>query len=196
MEYTDEHLQNHELDFWINGYKPPFFHKDFYNEFFNFQELSTKKVVDIGCGGAPIAEYNDINAINLTIVDPLIGELIKHPKYEHLAKYDYFSGTLFDFPKVEYDCLVCLNVIDHFNDPEYTFVDKFCRILKRTDSQMWLYFDLRTKDDGDHLMIDEEKLMSKISEKFTIVKIDHTTNPTHNGWSSVYKSIRLIAEKR
>ncbi len=196
MKYTDEQLQEHELDFWINGYRPPFYHKDYYTEFFNFEELSNKKVVDIGCGGTPIAEYNDIKDINLTIVDPLIGSLIKHPKYEHLAKYDYFSGTLFDFAKSGYDCLVCLNVIDHFNDPQYDFVEKFYNILKPANSQMWLYFDLRTKDDGDHLMIDEDKLMSRIAEKFNIVKLDYKVNPRHKGWSSVYKSVRLMAEVR
>ena len=31
MNYEDHDLQNHELDFWINSYTPPFFHFNFYN---------------------------------------------------------------------------------------------------------------------------------------------------------------------
>ena len=156
MKYTDHELQEHELNFWVNSYNPPFFHIDFYKQFFDFKNLVGKKVVDIGCGGAPISDYCGVNGINLTIVDPLIDNLIKHPKYEHLKKYNYFSNSLFDFTEKNYDFLICLNVIDHFNDPQYSVIDKFSDILSE-NGELWLYYDLRTKDDGDHLMIDNGK---------------------------------------
>lgn len=195
MSYTDEKMQNHELNFWINSYKPPFFHKNFYEDFYDFKNLINKKVVDIGCGGAPISDYCGVEDLDLTIVDPLINELIKSEKYKHLNKHKYFSGSLFDFNGTEYDCVVCLNVIDHFNDPEYTVIDKFYDILS-IGSELWLYYDLRTKNDCDHLMIDNEKIMEKIKNKFDIIKISESVNPKHNGWASVYKSIRIIGKKK
>jgi 2-polyprenyl-3-methyl-5-hydroxy-6-metoxy-1,4-benzoquinol methylase len=195
MEYTDEKLQDHELNFWLNSYKGDFFHLKFYQEFFNFSELSEKKTVDIGCGGAPISDYCGVNNINLTIVDPLIDKLIKHDKFKHLSKYDYSSNSLFDFNGADYEYLVCLNVVDHFNDSEYSFVDKFSSILK-VGGFVWLYYDVRDINDGDHLSINNEKLINKIKENFEIIRMDESINPTHRGWSSVNKSVRIIAKKK
>jgi hypothetical protein len=195
MEYTDEKLQDHELNFWLKNYNGDFFHLKFYQEFFNFSELSGKKTVDIGCGGAPISDYCGVNDIDLTIVDPLIDKLIEHDKFKHLSKYNYSSNSLFDFNDNEYEYLVCLNVVDHFNDSEYTFVDKFSSILK-IDGLMWLYYDVRDINDGEHLSINNEKLINKIKDNFEIIRMDESINPTHSGWSSVNKSIRLIAKKK
>lgn len=194
MKYTDEKLQDHELNFWINEYKPPFFHINFYSNFFNFEELSNKKTVDIGCGGTPISDYCGVIDIDLTIVDPLIDKLITHEKYKHLSKYNYSSKSLFDFNGTDYEYLVCLNVVDHFNDSDYKFVDKFSDILKK-DGLMWLYYDVRDVNDGEHLAIDNQKLLNKIKQNFEIIKIDESINPTHIGWSSVNKSIRLVGKK-
>jgi 2-polyprenyl-3-methyl-5-hydroxy-6-metoxy-1,4-benzoquinol methylase len=195
MEYTDEKLQDHEFNFWVKGYNPPFPHLNFYQEFFNFSELIEKKTIDIGCGGSPICDYCGVSNINLTIVDPLIDRLIKHDKFKHLAKYDYHSNSLFDFNGSGYEYLVCLNVIDHFNDLEYSFVDKFSSILD-TGGFMWLYYDVRNINDGDHLSIDNEILLNKIKQSFEIIRIDESINPNHIGWSSVHKSIRMIAKKK
>jgi hypothetical protein len=195
MEYTDEKLQDHELNFWLKNYNGDFFHLKFYQEFFNFSELSGKKTVDIGCAGAPISDYCGVNDIDLTIVDPLIDKLIEHDKFKHLSKYNYSSNSLFDFNDNEYEYLVCLNVVDHFNDSEYTFVDKFSSILK-IDGLMWLYYDVRDINDGEHLSINNEKLINKIKDNFEIIRMDESINPTHSGWSSVNKSIRLIAKKK
>lgn len=195
MNYNDEDLQNHELDFWIKSYNPPFFHFNFYNNFFNFSELSGKKTIDIGCGGAPISDYCGISDIDLTINDPLIGQLISHKKYEHLQKYKYFSCSLFDLEEGGYEYLVCLNVIDHFNDTEYTFVDKFNSLIS-DGGYMWLYFDIRSYNDENHLAIDKFKILEKIKINFEIVKISYEINPVHKGWSSINESIRLIAKKK
>ena len=54
MNYSDEYLQNHELNYWLSGFVPPLHHKSFYDEFFSFEELNSKKVVEVGCGGSPI----------------------------------------------------------------------------------------------------------------------------------------------
>jgi hypothetical protein len=43
MTYSDEHLQNHELNYWLNGFNPPLHHQHFYNEFFPFENLNSKK---------------------------------------------------------------------------------------------------------------------------------------------------------
>ena len=194
MEYTDEKLQDHELNYWLNGYKPPFPHLKFYQDFFDFTELSERRVLDIGCGGTPISDYCGVCDIKLTIVDPLIDRLIKHDKFKHLSKYDHYSNSLFDFNGDNFEYLVCLNVIDHFNDIEYSFVDKFSSILK-IDGFMWLYYDVRDINDGDHLAINNEKLINKIRQNFEIIRMDEKINPTHIGWSSVNKSVRLIAKK-
>jgi cyclopropane fatty-acyl-phospholipid synthase-like methyltransferase len=190
MNYTDEDLKNHELKFWINSYEPPFIHLDFYREFFNFSELSKKKTIDIGCGGAPISDYCDVHDINLT----LISDLVKNPKFSHLSKYKFYSNSLFDLNESGYEYLVCLNVIDHFNDESYSFIDKFHSFLK-DDGIMWLYYDVRDKNDGNHLRIDNLRLIEKMKSKFEILKMDNTINPKHSGWSSVNKSIRIIAKK-
>jgi 2-polyprenyl-3-methyl-5-hydroxy-6-metoxy-1,4-benzoquinol methylase len=195
MNYSDKNLQDHELDFWVNHYNPPFYHMDYYKSFFDFEKLSEKKVIDIGCGGAPISEYIEIPNINLTILDPLINDLLKFEKFSNLKKYNYFSGSLFDFDKSDYDYIVCLNVIDHFNDDEYTFIDKFFDFLNK-NGELWLYYDLRHKNDGDHLLIDNEKLMNKLNTKFSIIDTSDKVNPKHINWSTVYSSIRLIAKKK
>lgn len=195
MQYTDNKLQDHELNFWINSYPGYLWHSTFYQEFFNFAELSKKKTVDIGCGGSPITDYCGINDIDLTIVDPLINELIKYDKFKHLSKYHYYSNSLFDFNGSDYEYIVCLNVVDHFNDTEYNFVDKFSSILK-TEGVMWLYYDIRDINDGDHLAINNEKLMSKIKQNFEIITLSESINPRHIGWSSVNKSIRMVAKKK
>lgn len=195
MDYTDDNLQNHELNFWLNGYRPPFFHLDYYKSFFNFLELKNKKVLDIGCGGAPISEYCGVDGINLTILDPLIDKLILNDKYKHLSNYDNISKSLFDFNGLNYEYVVCLNVVDHFNDPDYMFIDKFFSFLKE-DGILWLYYDVRDINDGEHLAIDNIKLLNKLRENFEILSIDETTNPKHFNWSSIKKSIRLIAKKK
>jgi 2-polyprenyl-3-methyl-5-hydroxy-6-metoxy-1,4-benzoquinol methylase len=196
MNYEDHDLQNHELDFWINSYTPPFFHFNFYNSFFNFSELSGKKTIDIGCGGAPISDYCGVSNIDLTIVDPLIDDLLKHKKYEHLKNYNHISRSLFDLDNSDvYEYLVCLNVIDHFNDDEYGFVDKFHDLIS-DEGYMWLYFDVRNKNDENHLLVDKDKILKKIESKFEIVNISYEINPTHKGWSSVNESIRIVAKKK
>ena len=114
---------------------------------------------------------------------------------KHLSKYDNVSESLFNFYGVDYEYVVCLNVVDHFNDPEYTFVDKFYTFLKN-EGVLWLYYDVRDINDAEHLAIDNTKLLNKIKEKFDILNIDETTNPNHVNWGSVKKSIRLIAKKK
>jgi 2-polyprenyl-3-methyl-5-hydroxy-6-metoxy-1,4-benzoquinol methylase len=195
MEYTDEKLQSHELNFWINSYTPPFFHLKFYESFFNFKELSGKKTVDIGCGGAPISDYCGVDDINLTIVDPLINDLIVNDKFKHLSKYNYFSGSLFDLVDEGFEYLVCLNVVDHFNDPEYSFVEKFHSLLTN-EGFLWLYYDVRSINSGDHLAINNTHLINKIEKYFEILKIDNSINPKHKGWSNVNESIRIIGKKK
>jgi SAM-dependent methyltransferase len=194
MNYSDEHLQNHELNFWLNGFKPPLHHQHFYNEFFPFEKLNSKKTVEVGCGGSPITEYNIISP-NLTLIDPLLDKLVIHDKFKHLSQYKIFSNSVLTFKETGFDFVVCLNVIDHFNDPECNFVDVFSNMLI-SGGELWLYYDVRSKDDGDHLALNDENIQLKIKDKFDIKKIDLNINPIHLNWSSIYKSVRLIATKK
>jgi 2-polyprenyl-3-methyl-5-hydroxy-6-metoxy-1,4-benzoquinol methylase len=194
MNYTDEQLQDHELNFWINDFKKPFYHEKFYKDFYNFDLLKGKKVLDIGCGGYPVCEYTS-ESIELTILDPLIDKLILNDKYNHLDRFEKFSGSILDYNGSDYDVVVCLNVIDHFNDKEFVFVDKFNSFLKNS-GELWLYYDVRPIDCDNHLALDSDGILNKLKLHFDIIKIDETTNPTHVGWSKITKSIRLIAKKK
>lgn len=193
--YTDEQMQDHELLFWVRDFYPPLYHESWYKLFFPFEELDGKKVADVGCGGYPISNY--INSkMDLLLVDPLLDRLIATEKYAHLSDNKIFSGSILDFdPKEKLDYVVCLNVIDHFNDPSFTLVDKFENALT-PGGELWLYYDVRPNDAEDHKALDSDGIMNKIKEKFDIIKMDETVNPKHIGWSGVYKSIRIIARKK
>lgn len=194
MTYSDEHLQNHELNYWLTGFNPPLHHASFYQSFFDFKELNDKKVVEVGCGGSPITEYNDIS-VDLSLVDPILDKLIIHERYKHLSKHKIFSYSMLDFKENHYDYAVCLNVVDHFNDIDCLFVDKFWGMLKE-NGKLWLYYDVRSEDAGDHLALDNGKILEKIENLFTIEKINFDINPIHTNWSSIYKSVRIIASKK
>jgi SAM-dependent methyltransferase len=188
-------MQDHELLFWVRDFKPPLYHEEWYKSFFPFKELNLKKVADVGCGGYPISKYIDAK-MDLLLVDPLLNRLIDTEKYVHLSEYKIFSGSILDFdPDEKLDCVVCLNVIDHFNDPTFILIDKFENALL-PGGELWLYYDVRPNDANDHKALDSEGILNKMKEKFDIVKIDESVNPTHRGWSGVYKSIRVIARKK
>jgi len=197
MNYSDEYLQNHELNYWINGHKMPFHHEKFYKEFFPFEKISSGNILEIGCGGCPISEYNDIDLSGrLVLLDPLLNKLSKIQRYEFLNKYKILSDNiLYSNIDDKFDFIICLNVIDHFNDPDYNFVDKIFNSLN-DNGEFWIYYDLRTVSSDDHLVIDDVKLLNKFKKYFDVIKMSEDINPTHEGWSNVYKSIRLILRKK
>lgn len=197
MGYNDNELQQHELNYWLTGHKLPFHHEKFYKEFFNFSKLHSKNVIEIGCGGCPISEYSGIEFTNnLTLLDPLLNSLIRYDRYYNLQKYNLISESILELKTDEkFDNIICLNVIDHFNDTEYLFVQKMANILNE-NGELWLYYDLRTMDSDDHLAIDNIKLMKTLEDHFDIIKISRDINPTHIGWSNIYESIRLILQKK
>jgi 2-polyprenyl-3-methyl-5-hydroxy-6-metoxy-1,4-benzoquinol methylase len=196
MKYTKEHLENHELNYWFNTQDPnrDIKHLKFYQEIFNFDLLEEKKVIDVGCGGTPVTNYTTKN-FDLTILDPIIDKLTDNDRYKHLLEYKNFSGSILDYNETNFDVLVCLNVIDHFEDPEAIFIDKFKEILK-PNGELWLYYDVRDENSDDHLKLDNEFILNKIQKYFTIEKISESINPKHIGWSKIKKSIRLIAKKK
>jgi len=196
MTYTKNDLENYELNYWITTSDPErdFKHLKFYSEIYNFDTLENKKVLDIGCGGAPISNYTE-KKINLTILDPLIDKLVINEKFKHLEKYDRFSGSILDFSGSNFDTVVCLNVIDHFEDKGCNFIDKFYELLK-PNGELWLYYDVRSEDSDNHLKLDNDFILDKLKKFFTIDIIDEKINPKHLGWSKIEKSMRIIAKRK
>ena len=190
----DRDLQAHELKYW-NSTDVINTHAEFYKEFFNFSLCKNKDVLDVGCGGNPITDFLDFQ-INLSILDPLIDDLIKASKYERLKSYNRYPISILDLDEEsKFDYITCLNVIDHFRDDNFEFINIFHKAL-RNKGQLWLYYDVRPNDACDHLALNSEGIINKINEMFVIEKISHTTNPKHIGWSGITSSVRIIATKK
>ena len=178
-KYTVERLKEHEFNYWKNHHeKSNFPNTDFYVSFFDFEELNGKKVLDIGCGGYPVSEYNP-KIENLTLMDPLLEDLINLDKFSHLKKYGIVSKGILDENKeiINFDFVICLNVIDK-------------------GGKLYLQYDVRSEDDGEHISVNDEKIIEKIGDYFEIEKISHGINPICVGWSKVFKSTRIIAKKK
>lgn len=194
MTYTNQSLQEHELNYWLN-HNYPNKHAEFYKEFFDFSLCSGKFVLDVGCGGNPITDFVQV-PMHLSILDPLLDSLILSKEYQHLSKFNRYSISILDFTeKDQFDIITCLNVIDHFTDTDSVFVDIFHQALKQ-DGELWLYYDVRPVDACDHLAVDNTKILAKLSKKFEISKTSKQINPKHLGWSGITESIRLIARKK
>ena len=194
MTYTDKDLQTHELNYWLH-HNYPNKHSDFYKEFFDFSLCAEKEVLDVGCGGNPITDFLNYD-IKLSILDPLIDSLISSGKYNHLLSFPRYSLSILDFKeKNKFDIITCLNVIDHFNDDDFKFIDIFYNSLK-DNGELWLYYDVRPVDSCDHLALNHHGIIQSLSEKFNITKISESINPKHNGWSGITSSIRLVAVKK
>jgi 2-polyprenyl-3-methyl-5-hydroxy-6-metoxy-1,4-benzoquinol methylase len=192
--FDDKSLQNHEFDYWIHR-NTPNKHAEFYREFFDFSLCENKEVLDVGCGGNPITDFSGVE-INLSILDPLIDSLLESGQYDNLKKYNAYSKSILELEETsKFDTITCLNVIDHFNDDEFLFVDVFHKALKE-GGQLWLYYDVRPVNACDHLAIDSKAILEKIETKFNIEKISHVINPKHKGWSGITSSVRLIATKK
>ena len=194
MKYIDQSLQRHELDYWLN-HNYPNKHADFYKEFFDFSLCFDKSVLDVGCGGNPIIDFVDV-PMQFSILDPLLNSLILSQKYNSLSNLNGYSMSILDFDELnKFDIITCLNVIDHFTDHDAIFIDKFYQALKQ-NGELWLYYDVRPVDACDHLAVDNNKILTKLSEKFEISKISNQINPKHEGWSGITESVRLIARKK
>jgi cyclopropane fatty-acyl-phospholipid synthase-like methyltransferase len=193
MQYSKEHLYEYEKNFWLSSRYIDLKHLDFYKTFFNFDLLENKNVLDIGCGGNPVCFFTN-KKFNLTIVDPLINDLSQNDLYGFLKNIKSFSGGIHEFDDKGFDVVVCLNVIDHFYDDNFTYVDKFYNFLA-PNGELWLYYDVRPVDMSEHLAINNDKLIEKINKHFKIKQINEQINPKHIGWSGITKSIRLIATK-
>lgn len=193
--YTDEALQKHEFNYWQNHHdKSKFPNTNYYKSFFDFERLTGSKILDIGCGGFPVSEYNP-NITDLTLMDPLLEQLSKLEKFSHINKYTLISKSILDAHNLpQYDFVVCLNVIDHFADDDLIFVDKFNEFLK-PGGELWLQYDVRPHDCCDHLAVNDNAIIEKIKSQFELIKINNDINPICRGWSDVYKSTRIIAKK-
>jgi SAM-dependent methyltransferase len=193
-KYADLDLQSHELKYWSDA---TVFntHAEFYKKFFDFSLCENKDVLDVGCGGNPITDFTDFN-INLSILDPLIDDLIKMKKYERLKAFNRYPISILELKEEsKFDYVTCFNVIDHFVDDEFKYIDVFHKSLKK-NGQLWLYYDVRPNDACDHLALNSEGIIDKIKEMFIIESMSRDTNPKHIGWSGITSSIRIIATKK
>jgi 2-polyprenyl-3-methyl-5-hydroxy-6-metoxy-1,4-benzoquinol methylase len=132
-KYTDEQLQEHELNFWAGEGDIKNKHLDFYSKFFNFNLLEGKTVLDVGCGGNPVSDFTNVR-FNLEILDPIVDKLLNLDKYKHLSNVNGFSHSLLEKNvnlHNKYDIITCLNVIDHFADDNLLSIDIFHSYIKK-----------------------------------------------------------------
>jgi 2-polyprenyl-3-methyl-5-hydroxy-6-metoxy-1,4-benzoquinol methylase len=188
-----------ELDFWIHYFQPykNFKHKNFYVEFFPFNNISGS-CLEIGCGGSPFITYMDEqpNAFQLSLVDPLIEEISNIPRYAFLKNHTNYNSSLLNFETSQkYDFIICLNVLDHFPDNHINFLIKMQNLLKPT-GKVFLYYDVRQKDADDHYSINHSIIYSHIHNSFDIVKESLECNPEHRNWSTVYMGYRAVLGNR
>ncbi len=150
--------------------------------------------MDVGCGGTPITDYIDATP-RLTLLDPLLDDLVKLERYSHLRSYAGHSCSVLEFTgRHLFDVITCLNVVDHFHDDELDFIEVFHRAL-RPRGELWLYYDVRPVNADDHLAVDHASIVEKLRARFDVASYDGSVNPKHGRWSGVEKSIRLIATK-
>jgi SAM-dependent methyltransferase len=93
--------------------------------FIKMKELAPKlsgNLLDIGCGGKPY--------LNLFNVDSYVGLEFDTPesRLNNISDY-YYDGKIFPFSNNSFDSVVCNQVLEHVEDPDY-FLSEIYRILK------------------------------------------------------------------
>lgn len=186
-----------EINFWLNTneFGRTFKHKTYYS-FFDLYTISGT-CLEIGCGGSPFITYQDTKSnIDLTLVDPILGELVTLPKYGFLQQYKFYSCNLLDLNiNNQFDNIVCLNVLDHFSDGHLEFLSRIYNLIK-DGGKLFLYYDIRKIYDDDHYPIDHYKIITFLNEHFISIKESFDINPKHINWSTVYQSYRGIMTKK
>jgi 2-polyprenyl-3-methyl-5-hydroxy-6-metoxy-1,4-benzoquinol methylase len=188
-----------ELDFWYNYIqeKNNFKHKDFYQNFFNFADIGGR-CLEIGCGGSPFTTYADSIAqkIELHLLDPLIDQISNVSRYEFLKNYTRYNSNLLNFnSNIFYDSIVCLNVLDHFENNHIEFIQKIHSLLNKKGT-VFIYYDIRERYCDGHYSIPHHEIHNYISQIFDIMKESNEINPVHSGWSTVYSSYRAILKAK
>lgn len=188
----------HELEFWKNYTfeKKNFLHRDYYCEFFPLDKINGK-ILEIGCGGAPFYTYcdADVDHKSITLVDPILKDLSLMEKYFFLNKNYLKKDSFFNLESEEkYDYIICLNVLDHFEEGHDKFLLKIKDMLNK-NGRLFLYYDIRSCYSLNHYAINPELIRNTLVSNFSIIKEDYNINPVHINWSMVYSSHRVIAEK-
>jgi 2-polyprenyl-3-methyl-5-hydroxy-6-metoxy-1,4-benzoquinol methylase len=188
-----------EMDFWNNYIQIDrnFKHKNFYVNFFDFSSIKGN-CLEIGCGGSPFITYADnvSSDLKLSLLDPLIDEISKNPRYNFLNNYTRYNCTLRDCTTQEkYDFIVCLNVLDHFGSSHEKFIDTIKSLLS-VNGILFLYYDIREKYSDWHYSINHTELYKHIKSSFVIIKESLDINPEHRNWSTVYGSFRGILKNK
>lgn len=181
-----------EIDFWFNTNELGinFKHKNYY-EFFELDTINGN-CLEIGCGGSPFTTYSNNSNVNLTIVDPIINDLILLTKYSHIQKYSLYSCNFLEFnTNSKFNNIVCLNVLDHFGESHIQFLSRIKAMLK-TEGKLFLYYDIRTEYSDNHYSINHDDIISFLHQNFVVFKESFDINPKHLNWSTVYKSYRGI----
>ena len=186
-----------EIDFWLhtNELGKNFKHKNYYS----FLDLNTISgtCLEIGCGGSPFTTYCDTKKdIDLTIVDPILKELVALPKYESLKQYKLYSCSLLDLNiNNQFNHIVCLNVLDHFGNGHIEFLKRIVSLIQ-DGGKLFLYYDIRQKYVDNHYPVSHDEIISFLKQHFIFVKESFDINPKHSNWSTVYKSYRGIMVKQ
>jgi len=81
--------------------------------------LSGKQVLDVGCGAGILTEQLALQGARVTAIDAS-QELIAAATAHASCSLDitYSHGTLENWPEQKYDCITCLELIEHVPEPE------------------------------------------------------------------------------
>lgn len=191
----EEHKK--EIDFWLqyNEIAGNFKHKQFY-EFFPLSEVCGD-VLEIGCGGCPFDSYVNVrnHTTRIALVDPILEELSKYPKYHNLKKYKKYSCQYSEFKtSKKFDHIVCLNVLDHFQDDHIAFLEKISSEIMR-DGLLYLYYDYRQENSDGHCAVDTHLITQYLNNHYHALKESLSINPKHRGWAKTKWSYRGVLKK-
>lgn len=150
--------QREEIIFWsVQNYPLIKEYRDRYKIFDSIidekKNLDDYKVIDIGCGAIAYSVVFPFK--DLTLYDSLISEYLNLPDGKQNIgkfkdKYMFAQGKTeqIGFLSETFDMAICLNMLDHTEDPEKS-LSEICRIIKK-DGLLLLSCDMRDKIDVCH----------------------------------------------
>jgi 2-polyprenyl-6-hydroxyphenyl methylase/3-demethylubiquinone-9 3-methyltransferase len=113
----------------------------------HFKDLSSLKILDVGCGAGFATNYLAEYCGQVTGVDLAEGALQTAKKFETKpVNYILADARALPFKQEQFDVVVCLDFLEHVTEPEQ-IVDQIAKVLKpgglffyHTFSQNWLAY--------------------------------------------------------